>query len=52
MLSLMWNLSATIHRPLRSSMPTNIPIDLLRTPRGLNGQPPWPWSQSRAIYSP
>jgi hypothetical protein len=35
MLTLMWNLSAAIRGILRFYMPTNIAIDLLRTPRGL-----------------
>lgn len=35
MLTLMCNLSAAIHGYLRFYMPTNIGIDLLRTPRGL-----------------
>jgi hypothetical protein len=35
MLTLMWNVSAAIRGYLRFYMPTNIAIDLLRTPRGL-----------------
>jgi hypothetical protein len=34
MLILLWNLSAAIRGYLRFRMPTNIVIDLLRTPRG------------------
>lgn len=35
MLTLMWNLSSAIRGYLRYYMPTNIVVDLLRTPRGL-----------------
>ena len=35
MLTLLWNLSAAIRGCMRFYMPTNIAIDLLRTPRGL-----------------
>lgn len=35
MLTLMWNLSAAIRGYLRSYMPTNVAIDLLRSRRGL-----------------
>lgn len=35
MLTLMWNLSAAVRGYMRFYMPTNIAIDLLRTPRGL-----------------
>jgi hypothetical protein len=35
MLTLLWNLSAAIRGYLRFYMPTNIALDLLRTPRGL-----------------
>lgn len=35
MLTLLWNLSAAVRGYLRFYMPTNIALDLLRTPRGL-----------------
>lgn len=35
MLTLLWNVSAAIRGYLRFYMPTNIALDLLRTPRGL-----------------
>lgn len=35
MLTLIWNLSAALNGYMRFYMPTNIAIDLLRTPRGL-----------------
>ena len=35
MLMLLWNVSAAICGYLRSYMPTNLAIDLLRTPRGI-----------------
>lgn len=34
-LTLVWNISAAIHRYLRRYMPTNIALDVLRHPRGL-----------------
>jgi hypothetical protein len=35
MLTLFWNLSAALNGYTRFYMPTNIAVDLLRTPRGL-----------------
>lgn len=44
MLALLWNLSAAIRGYLRFYMPTNRALDWLRTPHGLNLDPPIGWS--------
>ncbi len=45
MLTLFWNLSAALNGYMRFYMPTNIAIDLLRTPRGLK------WAVSVALVA-
>ena len=40
MIALMWSLSTVIWRYLRTYMPSNIAIDMLRTRRGLKWAPP------------
>ena len=45
MLKLLWNVSAAIRGYMRFSMPTNIAIDLLRTPRGIK------WAMPAALVA-
>ncbi len=52
MLTLMWNISAAIRGYMRFYMPSNIAIDLLRTPCGPSGPCPWRWWQCRPACTP